>query len=353
MPISMYMGKPLTGQKPNIAIDLFDNSLGNLAPAYLTNKLNEKIMNGLTDKSGTITVDGDTITANYDDGTMEIMTINGDVYTIKTYSSKGILLKYSTITYDEITGKIRTDVSYDGSVNGVVDFATASWEEIGSMLQRHYAGLINLADFWSVGEEKVISYGPMTATGVSESHKAASQKIKIIGFNHDTITGGAKAAITLQMSNGLGIAGYMHPTNTNNGGWGACNRRTWCNNTFFNALDPGLRKLIKPVDKYCTAGRRSNDITTVSDKCFLLSESELMGTGTSLSCTGEGEQYAYFIGGDSLKKRQNDIVSGYDNWYTRSAAKDSTSQYVFVESDGEINTGDANGQYQIVPALCI
>ena len=353
MPISMYMGKPLTGQKPSIAIDLFDKSLGNLAPAYLTNKLNEKIMNGLTDKSGTVTVDGNTITAKYDDGTMEKMVINGNVYTIKTYNNKGVLLKDSTITYDEKTGQIRNDVSYDGSVNGVVDFATASWDEIASMLQRHYAGLINLADFWSVGAEKVISYGAMTATGVSESHKAGSQKIKIIGFNHDTITGGTKSAITLQLSNGLGVAGYMHPSANNNGGWGACNRRAWANGTFYNALDAGLRKLIKPVDKYCTTGNGAKDITTVSDKCFLLSESELMGADTRLSFAGEGEQYAYYIGGDALKKRQNDTVSGYDNWYTRSAAKDNATQYVFVESDGEINTGDANGQYQIVPAFCI
>lgn len=353
MAISMYMGKPLTGQKPNIAIDLFDNSLGNLAPAYLTNKLNDKIMNDLTDKSGTIEVNGNTITAKYDDGTTEVMSINGNVYNIKTYSKKGILLKDSTVTYDEKTGKIRSDVNYDGSVNGIVDFATASWAEIGSMIQRHYAGIINLAEFWSVGSEKVISYGAMPATGVSESHSASSQKIKIIDFNHDTITGGQKAAITLQFSNGLGTPGYIHPTNTNNGGWTSCNRRAWCNGAFYNALDPELRKLIKAVDKYTTASGAATEIKTVSDKCFLLSESELMGKATSMSVGGEGEQYAYYVGGDSLKKRQNDSVSGYDNWYTRSAAKGSMSQYVFIESDGEVNTGDANGLYQIVPAFCI
>ena len=351
MPISMYMGKPLTGQKPNIAIDLFDSSLGNLAPAYLTHLINEKVMNSLTDKSGTIEVDGNTIIAKYDDGTLEKMVIDGDNYTIKTYSSKGILLKDCTVVYDNKTGRIRTDVSYDGSVNGVVDFATASWDEIGHMLQRHYAGLINLADFWSVGAEKVISYDAMSANGVSETHSAGSQKIKIIGFNHDTITGGTKSAITLQFSNGLGNAGYIHPTATNEGGWGACNRRSWMNGTFYNSLDANLRKLIKPVDKYCASGNET--ITTVSDKCFLLSETELMGTETKFSHGGEGEQYSYFIGGGSLKKRQNDTVSGYDNWFTRSSAKDNDKQYVFVESDGEINIGDANGQYQIVPTFCI
>lgn len=353
MPISMYMGKPLNGQKPNIAIDLFDSSLGNLTPAYLTNKLNEKVMNRLWAKSGNIRVDGNTFIADYDDGTREELVLGDGTYTSKVYDRNGILLQEIVTTYNELTGAIRNDVRYDGSVNGIVDFATASWEEIASMLQRHYAGVINLADFWSVGDEKVISYSKMVATGVSEAHAAKSQKIKIIGFNHDTISGGTKAAITLQFSNGLGNPGYMHPTSTNKGGWASCNRRGWCNGTFFNSLDEGLRALIKTVDKYYTTGSGSKDIATISDKCFLLSESEIMGTNTTLGIAGEGEQYDYFIGGDSLKKRQGDDVSGYDNWYTRSANKNNVKQYVYIESDGEVNSGDANGQYQIVPAFCI
>lgn len=353
MPISMYMGKPLNGQKPTIAIDLFDSSIGNLVPAYLTNKLNEKIMSGLWAKSGNITVKGNKYTAEFDDGSKEVMTINGNVYNSKTYNRDGILLQEIVTTYDPSSGKIRNDVKYDGSVNGIVDFATASWEEIASMLQRHYAGVINLADFWSIGDEKVISYSAMTTTGVSETHAAKSQKVKIIGFNHDTITGGTKAAITLQFSNGLGSPGYMHPTSTNIGGWSACNRRGWCNGTLFNALDDGLRELIKPVDKYYTIGNGSKDIAAISDKCFLLSESEIMGSNTVLSVPGEGEQYDYFIGGDSLKKRQGDDVSGYDNWYTRSTNSANAKQYVYIESDGEVNSSDANGQYQIVPAFCI
>lgn len=353
MPITMYMGKPLNGSSPSLAIDLFDSSLTNIAPAYLTNKLNEKLMNGLCAKSGTISVKGSKIIADYDDGTMEELTVKDNVYTSRTYSKEGIMLQEVVTTYDPSTGKIRNDVKYDGIVNGIVDFKTATWEEIGHMLQRHYAGAINLAEYWSVGDERMLSYGDMTATGVSEKHSANSQKVKIIGFNHDTISGGTKAAITLQLSNGLGTAGYMHPTSTNKGGWAVCNRRSWCNSTFYNALDEDLRQLIKPVDKYYSAGNGSSTISTVSDKCFLLSESEIMGTETTLGFVGEGEQYTFFIGGDSLRKRQGDMVSGYDNWYTRSATKDNARHYVFIESDGEINSGDANGQYQIVPAFCI
>ena len=356
MSVAMYMGQPLHGQKPNIAIDLYDSSLNNLAPSYLTNKLNEKIMNNLTDKSGTITLsdDGNTITVNYDDGTLETLTtVNEYTFETKVYSKKSVLLKKTVTTVDEKSGKIRTDVTYDGSVNGIVNFADASWEEIGVMLVRHYNGDINLANFWSVGDTKQITYSSMLANGVDETHKSLTQKIVILGFDHDTISGGRKSAITLGFLNGLGNPGYMHPTNTNVGGWSSSNRRAWCNKTFFYSLPPVLRKLIKPVDKLYSNGNMTSVINTCSDKCFLLSESEIVGPDCTMSYGGEGDQYPFFIGGESLKKKQNDTVSGYDNWFTRSASKADSNQYVYVESDGDINVCDANSVYQIVPAFCI
>lgn len=356
MPLSMYMGQPLHGQKPSIAIDLYDRSLKNLAPSYLTAKLNDKIMNGLTDKSGTISIseDGKRIKAFYDDGTYETLTSKDDgSYVHCVYAKSGTMLKQTVTKIDPDTGNIRTDVKYDGSVNGIVDFASATWEELKIMLTRHYSGDINLADFWSVGDVRTITYGAMESTGVGETHAGMTQKMVILGFDHDTISGGTKSAVTIGLLNGLGNPGYIHPNNTNVGGWNASNRRAWCNATFFNALPKGLQELIKPVDKYYTPGNGSKNIMTCSDKCFLLSESEIVGNGVTYSYAGEGEQYPFFVGGDSLKKRQGDDVSGYDNWLTRSACKDNNTQYVYIESDGDINVCDANSQYQIIPAFCI
>lgn len=353
MPVSMYMGEPLHGQKPSIAIDLFDSSLNNLAPSYLTHKLNDKIMNGLTDKSGTITIVDDTIKVVFDDGTYETMQIGDNTYTIRTFSAKGIKLKETVITVDEASGSIRQDVTYDGSVNGVVDFATATWEEIEIMLQRHYEGIINLADFWSVGATRNHRFGSMMSNEVGESHNTSTQKIVILGFDHDIVTGGTKSAITLGLLNGLGNPGYINATNTNVGGWGTSARRSWCNNTFYNSLESGLKSLIKPVDKMYTAGNRSNVIKSVSDKCFLLSETEIFGNNAGVSFGNEGKQYNYFLSGGSQRKRQGDNVSGYDNWLTRSTCKDDANHFVYVENDGDPNQCDANSNYQIIPAFCI
>ncbi|MCM1220241.1 MAG: DUF6273 domain-containing protein [Lachnospiraceae bacterium] len=356
MAVAMYKGEPLSGQIPNIAIDLFDKSLKNLAPSYLTYLLNQKIMNGLTAKAGTTAVskDNNTITCTYDDGTKEVLVKKSDtVYTVTTYDRDGNVLQSITNTVDLGTGKIRTDTSVAGMVNGIVPFATASWDEIAIMLKRHYAGVIDIADYWSIGDTKQIHFNTMEAQYVGENHGASTQLATIIGFNHDDMTNGGKAAVTIQFMNSVGNAGYIHGSATNAGGWRDSARRNWCNHTFFGALDVKLQELIKPVDKMCSLGRMSTQLAAASDKVFLLSESEVVGFNIEFSVGGEGTQYPYFQGSGRQCKKQSDNSVGCDNWFTRSPAKANPTQYVYFESDGEGNTGDASNQYRIIPAFCI
>lgn len=356
MAVAMYQGKPLSGQIPNIAIDLYDRSLKNLAPSYLTYLLNQKIMNGLWAKSCTniVSKEDGSIICEYDDGTRETLVKDSETqYTVTSYDKDGNILQKIVNTVDFTTGRIRTDVSTAGMVNGIVPFADASWDEIAIMMKRHYAGIIDIADYWSIGDTKQIHINNMDAQYVGESHEETTLLATIIGFGHDDMTTGGKSAVTIQFLNSIGNAGYIHETASNAGGWRDCARREWCNNTFFNALDVELQQLIKPVDKMCNIGRMSDQITMVSDKIFLLSESEITGFETEFSFGNEGVQYPYFYGVSRRCKKQTDDSVGSDNWFTRSPAKANSSQYVYIESDGEVNAGDAFNQYRIIPAFCI
>lgn len=356
MAVMMYMGQILSGEAPNIAIDLHDRSLKNLAPSYLTSLLNQKIMNRLTDKGATYVVSngGNTITAVYDDGCKEIMTTDGNgKYTCQSYSADEEWLETVVTIYNEETGEIRTSVSKAGSIDGIIPFADATFEQIAIMLKRHYAGIIDLSEFWSVGDTKEIYYTDIPSGPVGEVHIGTKQKITIIGFNHDDLTNGGKAALTLQFVNGMNDAGYVHRVNTNTGGWRDCSRRDWMNNVFVNALQEDARALIKPVDKMTGMGNKSDQIVITSDLAFLPSEAEVMGVETTKGLVTEGTQYAYFKNPENRKKRQNDLVSGYDNWWTRTPAVESSEQYVYIESDGDVHTGDASGVYRIVPTFCM
>ena len=135
----------------------------------------------------------------------------------------------------------------------IVDFATGTDEQIAAMLAAHYAGKIDVTEYWSVGEKRSIHINAMTATGVSEAHHADDYDYVIIGMNHDDlvtpINGITKAAITLQQDRIFFINtitledsnydsaheyGYIN-SNNNNPGWNSCTRRTWCNETYYNA----------------------------------------------------------------------------------------------------------------------
>lgn len=357
MAVSMYMGQPLSGDIPNIAIDLYDKSLRNLAPSYLTHLLNQKLMNGYTDKGVEfqISPDGSSIAAIFDDGSREVLVQENPTRWVSYgYAADGTLMEKVTTDYDELLKKIRQSVTAAGSINGIVPFQDATFEEIAVMLKRHYAGVIDLSEFWHVGDTKIIKYSGMEAINVGESHAATTQLLTIIGFNHDDMSSGGKAAVTLQFSNGLGNAGYMHRVASNVGGWRDSNRRAWCNEILYAALDPKLQALIKPVDKLTSLGNRSTSLVATSDKTFLLSESEIVGTTPNLlGIANEGEQYPFFVAADNRKKKQSDVVSGYDNWWTRSPAKANGRDYLYVESDGDIHNGDSSGEYRIVPAFCI
>ena len=355
MAVTMYMGEPLHGDIPDIAIDLYDKSLKNFAPSYLTSLLNQKIMGRYDDKKAIWSVSRNQIIANYNDGSREILLDNGNnTFTVFGYAPDGVLLEQIETIYDPVTGQIQVNAKSDGSLSGIVPFADATFEEIGVMLKRHYAGLIDISEFWNIGDQKQITYNSIAAVnGVFEAHPAMTQNITIIGFNHDYLTGGGKAAVTLQVSNGVGNAGVMDTRPSNIGGWRDCKRRTWCNNAFFDSLSPHLQALIKNVDKTCSAGNKSNDLLIVSDKVFFLSECEYVGSQAELGVNNEGEQYDFYKNASNRRKKQSDVVSGYDNHWTRSPAKANSTQYVFIEADGDINSGDASSEYRLLPAFCI
>lgn len=181
--------------------------------------------------------------------------------------------------------------------NGVA-FADATEKEILLLSYYHYYFGLDLSQFWSVGDKRNIKLSAMVSTNVGESQPAQTVEFAIAGFDHDNLTtainGHNKAAVTLTQTDVLANTGYMNSTNTNSGGWNSCARRKWCNDNYYNALPSILKNIVKPVDKLTSAGGGSSAIHTSSDKAFLFSEVELLGTNGNYTPVGEGAQYEYY-----------------------------------------------------------
>lgn len=255
----------------------------------------------------------------------------------------------------------------------IVTFADGTDAEIAKMIESHYAGKINIGDYWAVGDKRTIHHNAMDATGVSESHKANDYVYVIIGIEHDdlvtAINGKTKAAITIQTERMLYLdttteyngsydasheCGYMNSSNTNSGGWEDCVRRTWCNNVYKKCLPTYFQNMMKQVRKLTSVGSQSSTIKTSNDYAFLPSEIEIFGSITH-SFAGEGKQYQYFknaVANKYKKPRYSGIyVSGF--YFERSPRSASVDCFCVVDINGDKNYDNASNAGGIAPCLCI
>lgn len=255
----------------------------------------------------------------------------------------------------------------------IVTFADGTDEEIMAMIEAHYNNKINIQDYWAVGDKRKVNLSAMSATGVSESHRAQTVEYAIADFDHDelvtAINGHTKAAVTLTQVdclmdtnnrdnpiNGSSNTenGYMNSSDTNVGGWESCKRRTWCNNVYYNALPSVFKSAVKEVNKKTSAGNQSSTIKTTADKIFLLSEIEIFGS-IKYSVAGEGNQYQYYKNAVTNRYKLPKWISAYNSnaWWQRSPYSGNNATFCYVTENGTIFINNAPSSKGIAPCLCI
>lgn len=209
-------------------------------------------------------------------------------------------------------------------------FADSDWATIAELSENGQA-----QTFFSVGDEKTISL----TTGEQVT-------LVILDFNHDDLTSGGKAGMTIGMKNLLATTYRMNETATNEGGWDESEMRTSTMATLLSQLPSDLQGVIKQVNKKATAGGASTSITTSADKLWLLAEVEVDGT-TSAGYADEGEQYEYWktvkdgtVSADRIKYLSNGSGSA-SYWWLRSPSVSSSTYFRYFTSTGSVGSNDA------------
>lgn len=318
--------------------------------------------------------------ANPDDGTLVVNNTVRDKYRTTGYTVTGLTngKKYYFTLFPYNTDGV---YNYDAGNRllgepedlKIVTFADGTDAEIAKMIEAHYAGKINISDYWAVGDKRTIHHDAMDATGVSESHKANDYAYVIIGIEHDdlvtAINGKTKAAITIQTERTLYLdttteyndsynasheCGYMNSGSTNSGGWEGCERRAWCNNVYKQCLPTYIQNMMKQVKKLTSGGSQSSTIKTSNDYAFLPSEIEVFGN-TQYSFTGEGKQYQYFKNATANRYKKPCYDSSYVSsiWWERSPYSSSSSHFCGVNANGSAYCDGAGGTYGVAPCFSI
>lgn len=321
-----------------------------------------------------------------------------DIPLAATYDANGnaIVDYYAAKTeYENMMAKLGT---MDGKLNlllassGMVSFADCDWDTIKTISESG-----NAASAFKVGDEKQITL----STGETIT-------MVILGFNHDNLTAGGKAGITLGMKNALATAYPMNSTSTNTGGWKESVMRTTTINTLYGYLPSEVQAVIKPVDKITARYDQSNALETTSDKLFLFSHVEIMGTNmysttSQRSVPGEGSQYEYYknatiptptsgsgeftaLDGSAgtFYTTDTNVASGYSNkfgeskttsanvyynynnakargdsatsasfWWLRSPRSNSSYSFCYVTYYGNVSYSSANDSYGVAFGFCV
>ena len=305
-------------------------------------------------KGDTLDLTGMVVTATFSSGASEDVTSGCSFSPAagSALSSYGTVTVTVTYTENGVTKTTTTNVTV--TVKTVAFNDSATDQEIIDMLEAHEQGIINITDYWTVGDTRTASIADIAATGVGESHAAQQVHVVLSHRGGQTLEDGSACTFQWDFVEALAEAGYMNSSNTNSGGYDGSARAPWNDTTMYNALPEWLKKMTKPFKVTSgVGGGASSGLQTTVHKLALRAEQEVFGTRT-YSFADEATaltQVDYYKTSDNRKKKRG-ISGSVDYWWLRSSYSGYSNFFCFVSSDGSADYFSASNTFGLAPFGC-
>lgn len=239
----------------------------------------------------------------------------------------------------------------------IVSWSNGSEQDIEAMIEAHNKGIINIYNYWSVGDVRRVALSSMSASGVGESHVAQTVEFVLMDKYCDgfTITStGKKPCFIVGMRNCLANdsaieTGYMNSSQTSANGWSGSARRTWCNNIFRNAVPSSLRNIFKQFTWKTGRGGSYTSGTRSTDDYFALPVEKVIFGTANYSQSDEANLYSIW---EWYENQTNRIKSNTSYW-TASSRSGSSGYFVSTYSNGTPDYYSASSSLGISPFGCI
>lgn len=304
------------------------------------------------------------------------VSVSGNVVTV-TGKAKG----NATVTVSVAADTNHTaPASKTCSVSVTLPTSTLSDNDWATIRQVSSAG--QGANYWAVGDVKPITIngrvGNTTFTNLSIN-------VFILGFNHNASKEGSNrihfqigkigttpvALCDANYGRGMSGSGYFNwnTSNTNNGGWKSCYRRSTLygnsgtptspvSNSLMAALPSDLRAVMQPVTKYTDnvangSGNVQSNVNATTDYLFDLAEFEVFGTRYIANSYEQNYQlqYDYYKAGNSKVAYKHSAVSTAVWWGLRSPLCSNNYSFVIVHTDGAYYSCHASGSGGLRPGF--
>lgn len=254
-----------------------------------------------------------------------------------------------------------------------VSWANGTDTELAIMLRSHYQGLIDIHEYWAVGDERDVALTAINTLDSSttdhdiQERYAAGLVVTFVlmdaqGYDSSAFIVGQKDIIPFPEQINIGHIG-MNCSNTNTGGWTECDRRRWLNSAYKNALPYEFRNLFKEFAAYnAVVGSNGIDIAMSFETFSLPSETEVFGE-THVSYMGrdfnihestayEGRQFEYYeTASNRIKSERNSSFKS--TWSLRTHCFDDAISFKTVDGYGEVKTSEAQLYPNLAPFGCI
>ena len=164
--------------------------------------------------------------------------------------------------------------------------------------------------------------------------------------------GGGTANFVVGSKDCLREEGVMNATDTNVGGWNACERRTWCNGEFKNAFPISLQSILKQFKSIAAYSGNSSQAVTSDDYFALAAEKEVFGSNRNANSTAEASLFQF----DWYKTQSNRIkrrLGSANIWFERSPYIESDIVFCGVHESGNPSGYSAHDDTGLAPICCI
>ena len=290
--------------------------------------------------------------------------------TDKSYTVTGLaeLTEYNNIQVTAYINSVNKVSNVEKVTTDLKDGIAYSWDEIAEMAQ-------------AISNDSSITDDSDTATVNGKTLKVGQMKnldgkrVRILGFNHDTLsepstaygssTATGKAGISFEYVDFLTSVG-MNSSNTNSGGWANTAIKGTLNGTTYNSLS--IKNSIKKVKKEYipTYNTAPTTMPTTDDYLWLLSCGEIWDNGYNNGVTRgyaiatEGKQYKYYkvnLGNTKFNTSTNitkkPSASSSSVWWLRSPGYNNGSNFCYVHSDGYCTYNGASSSSGVAPGFAI
>ncbi len=276
-----------------------------------------------------------------------------------TSSSKligGAGTKYNSSYVDKTYARIDGGTSNPGYFTDITDkyatdpnsFATDSWATIRKAVRNN-----NISKY-NVGDTKTVDMGTYGTHTLRIANTSTPSECSRTGFSQTA------CGFVLEFADII-TTHKMNDTNTNVGGWPATLMRTFVNNDIYNAIPSEIKNAIIDTTVVSGHGSTSGETNfTSTDKLYLLSTAEVWAQGSSNTISNDTardvtRQLDYYKNlGTSTSNYSGAIKKNGTSaqwWWLRAARSKGTNFFLYVSSDGDWNSYDANRTHGVAPAF--